>query len=185
MPTSDIGSPALLPQWCGQLTTNSGLNLNVRPASPDDERALADLFGNVSPEDLRFRFLSSLKKVGPELLHQLADVDHDRTENLLAFDARDQRLAATAMVAMDEAMENAEVAVAVRSDLKGQGLGWALLGHACDYASARGIKRVYSVESYENRAAISLEKEMGFSASPFPGEPSLTLLTKQLSGEGS
>lgn len=179
MLTADDGSPALLPEWSARLTTISGLSLNVRPASPEDEPALAELFRSASLEDLRFRFLSSMKTVGPGLLHQMIEVDHDKTENLLAFDARDQRLAATAMLALDEAMESAEVAVLVRSDLKGQGLGWALLEHACDYASARGIKRVYSVESSENRAAISLEKEMGFSAQPFPDDLSLMLLTKQ------
>lgn len=174
-------SVVLLPEWSARLTTASGVRLNVRPASRDDAQAMLDLFGKASPDDLRFRFLSSVRTVGPGVVHQLADVDHGRTENLLAFDARDGRLAATAMIAADEALESAEVAVLVRSDLKAHGIGWTMLGHACDYARARGIGRVYSIELRENRTAISLEEEMGFSAEPFPDDMSLTILSRELS----
>lgn len=171
---------APLPQWSAQLKVRSGRALNVRPASPEDEQALSEFFRQASPDDLRFRFLGSMRSVGPDLVHQLTNVDHGRTENLLAFDARDGRLAATAMVAADEEMESAEVAVLVRSDLKGQGTGWAMLSYACDYAKARGIRRVYSVELSDNRAAISLEEEQGFVAKPCAHDMGLTVLTKEL-----
>ena len=173
-------SPALLPEWSARLVTRGGLQLTVRPAAADDEKALANFFREASPEDLRFRFLSAVRTVAPALVHQLAAVDHDRTENLLAFDAADGRLAATAMLAADERLEDAEVAVLVRSDLKGRGAGWAMLGHACDYARARGFKRVHSVELADNRSAIALEEEMGFTARPCAEEMSLTVLTKRL-----
>lgn len=170
----------LLPEWSSQLKTRSGRALNIRPASPEDEQALSEFFRQASPDDLRFRFLSSMSSVGPAFVHQLTDVDHGRTENLLAFDARDGRLAATAMVAADEKMESAEVAVLVRSDLKGQGAGWAMLSYACDYARERGIRRVYSLELSDNRAAISLEEEQGFVAKPCADDMGLTVLTKEL-----
>lgn len=173
-------SPALLPEWSAQLVTRDGLQLNVRPAAPEDEQALANFFREASLEDLRFRFLSAVNAVTPALVHQLAAVDHDRTENLLAFDAADGRLAATAMIAADEKLEDAEVAVIVRSDLKGRGAGWAMLGHACDYAKARGFKRVHSVELADNRLGIALEQEMGFTARPCAEDMSLTVLTKPL-----
>ena len=175
-------SPTLLPQWSAQLVTRDGLKLNVRPASRDDEASLIDFFRQASLEDLRFRFLSSIKSVEPSLVHQLADVDHGGTENLLAFDASDGRLAASAMIAVDQGMEDAEVAVIVRSDLKGRGAGWALLAHACDYAKARGFKRVHSVELADNRTAIELEEAMGFIARPCAEDMSLTVLTKRLDG---
>ena len=173
-------SPPLLPQWSAQLVTRGGLHLNVRSAAPEDEQALALFFRAASPEDLRFRFLSAVKAVAPTLVHQLVAVDHDRTENLLAFDASDGRLAATAMMVADERLEDAEVAVLVRSDLKGRGAGWTMLCHACDYLRARGFRQVHSVELADNRSAIALEEEMGFTGRPFAEDKSLTVLTKRL-----
>lgn len=176
-------SPKLLPAWGAQLKTRSGLELNIRPAAPADEQELISFLGQTTPEDLRFRFLSAVGKPGHSLAQPLVDVDHEQTENLLAFDALDGRLAATAMIAADDKMEDAEVAIMVRPDLKGRGAGWSMLAHSCDYAKERGYKRVHSVELGDNRGAIELEEEMGFIASPCPGDASLTMLSKTLMPE--
>jgi acetyltransferase len=170
----------LLPAWAAQVTTKGGVNLNIRPACPDDEQAIIDFFRQLTPQDLRFRFLSAMKMVGPDLAHELVNIDHTQTENLLAFDAQNDQLVATAMMVGSDTMDEAEVAVAVRSDLKGRGIGWAMLDRTCDYARLRGFKSVHSVQLSDDRAAISLEEEMGFSARPCVDEMSLTILTKIL-----
>jgi acetyltransferase len=180
MEASNNPAALMLSEWSAQLTTRSGLELNVRSASPEDEQIVGDFFREVTPDDLRFRFLSSLKAVGAGLVHQLVDVDHTATENLLAFESEGDRLAATAMIAADEQSNDAEVAISVRSDLKGRGVGWAMLQHACDYAKARGFKQLHTVELSDNRLAISLEQEMGFTGRPCPDDMNLTILTKQL-----
>lgn len=180
MQIASPNQPGLLPEWSAQLTTKGGLKLNVRSAAPADEAELLGFLGQASPEDLRFRFLSSVGKVGHSFTEPLVNLDHDRNENLLAFDARDGRLVASAMIAADEPRQDAEVAVMVRSDMKGRGAGWAMLAHACDYARARGIQKVHSVELGDNRSAIALEEEMGFKASPCPDDMTLTVLTKTL-----
>ena len=173
-------STALLADWSAQIETRTGLKLNVRSVSPADQQAVIDFFSKVTPEDLRFRFLNSLKVVGPEFTHELVEVDHIETENLLAFDSQDGSLVASAMVDADDKASDAEVAVAVRSDFKGRGVGWAMLHHACDFARVRGFKRVHSVELSDNRLGISLEEEMGFKARPCPDDMALTILSKDL-----
>jgi len=180
MSATSMDQQRLLSEWSAQLKARGGLELNVRPAAAADERELISLFEHASPEDLRFRFLSSVGKVGHSFAYPMVDVDHERTENLLAFDARDGSLVASVMIAADEHMKDAEVAVMVRSDLKGRGIGWAMLAHSCDYAAARGFHKVHSVELCDNRSAITLEKEMGFKASPCQDDMSLTVLTKTL-----
>lgn len=170
----------LLPQWSAQLETKGGLKLNVRPAAPEDEAEMTTFFEQANADDLRFRFLSAVGKVGHSLVRPLIEIDHERTENLLAFDASDGRLAASAMIAADDKMEDAEVAVMVRSDLKGRGAGWSMLAHSCDFAKQHGYKSIHSVELGDNNTAIALEKEMGFVASPCPGDASLTMLSKTL-----
>jgi GNAT superfamily N-acetyltransferase len=180
VPASTSQSQLLLPEWSAELTTVGGLNLKVRPASETDEAALLDLFGKASLEDLRFRFLTSTRAVPRCVAHDLSNVDHQRTEDLLAFDASDRSLAASAMIVVDEQTAEAEVAIIVRADLKGQGVGRAMLAHACDYAKARGIRTIRSMELRENRSGIELEEKMGFSAHPAPDDMSLTVLTKSL-----
>lgn len=163
-----------------ELTARSGFRFRVRPASPDDEAALAEFFTHVSREDMRFRFLSSIREVGHARLVEMTAVDHDRTEDFLAFDTDGRTIIATAMLALDARRERAEVAIAIREDFKGRGIGWTLLEHVARYAEARGIKVLESVESRENHAAINLEREMGFTVESCPGDATLVIVKRQL-----
>ena len=170
----------LLPEWSAELQTRSGVRFNVRSAAREDEGRLTDFFTHVTPEDLRFRFLTPVRKPGHQLVASLVDVDHTQTENLLAFDAETELLIATAMIAADPSLDRAEVAIAVRADYKHKGVGWTLLAHVADYARERGIRIIESIQSYDDREAIGLEREMGFEARAYEGDASLVRLSKQL-----
>ena len=174
-PKPRLDSPTALPI---ELTTWTGFTFRVRPVTSADESALDELFRGVSLDDRRFRFLSGVQQVSHDFLQRLTEVDHDRTEDFLAFD-RDT-LIATAMLAADAEMERAEVAISIRSDYKHRGIGWALLDHVARHARARGIELLESIECRDNVEAISLEKEMGFTATPYPGDATLILLQKKL-----
>jgi len=170
----------VLAGWSNQVTTRSGVRLKVRPAEPEDEALLTDFFSRVTPDDLRFRFLSPVQKAGRNLVAPLVRVDHKSTENFLAFADDGETLVATAMIAADPSLKRAEVALAVRADFKQKGLGWSLLQLVADYAKARGIRSIESIEARDNREAIGLEQEMGFTARSYPGDPTLVLLRKVL-----
>lgn len=161
-----------------RLTTRSGLALDVRAAAPEDEPALAAFFAQVSDEDRRFRFLSSAPEVGHEQLAPLVEADHVRSESFLAFDAATGALVGSAMLGCDEGLDTAEVAVSVRADYRGRGVGWALLDLLAREAEARGVRRILSIESRENHAAIGLEREKGFVAEPCEGDPGAVILSK-------
>lgn len=171
MTTSSISPPA-------RLATRSQFHFTVRPAAADDAEALLHFFEGVSVEDLRFRFFSALEHVRPEQVAALVKVDHSKTENFLAF-AEDGTLVATAMLACDGSFETAEVAIAIREDHKGRGIGWTLLGYVAEQARARGVKRLQSIESRDNHSAIELEREMGFTAHEDPDDPSLMVLERR------
>lgn len=162
------------------LATRSGFSFQVRTAVPEDEAALGAFFTHVAHEDLRFRFLTALNKVGHELLEMMTRVDHDRTENFLAIDPDGQTIIATAMIAADERRERAEVALSIRADYKKRGVSWTLLEHVARWARKRGFKSLESIESRENHQAIELEREMGFRAESYPGDATLILLRADL-----
>lgn len=66
---------------------------------------MAEFFGGLTEEDLRFRFLTRLRQVSHERLVEMTHVDHDRTEKFLAFVAGDDMVIATGMLAMDSKLE--------------------------------------------------------------------------------
>jgi GNAT superfamily N-acetyltransferase len=166
-------------RWTTTLTTRTGFSFDVRPASPGDEAGLAEFFTHVTPDELRFRFLSGLKEVGHDRLVAMTAIDHDRTENFLAV-LPDGRILATGLLACDAAMQRGEVAISIRADYKNRGISWTLLEHIARYAEARGIRTLESIEARENRAAIELEQEMGFTAEALEGDPTLVRVVRRL-----
>ena len=161
-----------------QIVTRSGLTLAVRQATPEDEAQLSAFFDRVSDEDRRFRFLSAAEHVSHEQLDPLIHADHFRSESFLAFDPASGDLVASGLLACDGALDTGEVAISIRGDYKGRGVGWGMLDLLAHEAQRRGVRRVISIESRENHAAIELEREKGFTPEPFEGDPTLVILSK-------
>jgi ribosomal protein S18 acetylase RimI-like enzyme len=135
---------------------------------------------HVTPEDLRFRFLGSVREVSHERLLAMAQVDHVATEHFLAFAGSSDAIVAAAMVACDPSMTKAEMAISVRADDRHKGVGWEMLRHAARYAQSRGISTLESLERRENQEVIELEREQGFVTVPYPDDPTLILIRKDL-----
>jgi acetyltransferase len=174
--TDEAIPPAIRPvptEWTTDLRTRSGLVIHTRPVLPSDAELLADFFHNVTAEDLQFRFLSAIREVGPERIAAMTQIDYRRSMTFLAFAGT--TLVATAMLAADPDLTRAEVAISVHRDFKQRGVSWSLLEQVLRYAKAQGIQAVESVESSANRAALSLEHEMGFATVPDGDSRELTV----------
>lgn len=162
------------------LTTRDGLVLKLRPVSTDDTSIVAALFDGLSPEDMRFRFLSAQRHVSAGQLAALVGVDHRHSEHLLAFDTATSQLVASLMIVADEHLEAAEVAIAVSPACKGHGIGWTLLRHAADLARERGVRWLRSIESRANHQAIEVERALGFSTRAYEGDATLVVVEAEL-----
>ena len=167
-------------EWETDLTTHTGFRFHVRPVRSEDEPALEDFFNRVTPEDLRFRFLGTVKTVDQQRLAGMINVDHQQTESFVAYEQEGSPVIAAAMLACDASMKTAEVAVSIRPEFKNRGVSWELLRHLTRFAEAKGIAKLQSLEDRSNVSAISLEKEMGFTSNSYGGEPSVVLLEKNL-----
>jgi acetyltransferase len=66
----------------------------------------------------------------------------------------------------------------VHAAYRGKGVGWAMLGLLAQEAQHRGVRRVISIESRDNHAAIELEREKGFVPEAVEGDPSLVVLSR-------
>ncbi len=178
----DVAIAQTFPNWSGDLIARSGFSFFVRPATPSDASALSAFFDQVTPEDLRFRFLSGMRHVSDERIQAMTDVDHQKTENFLAFDPDTMQIIASGMLAADDSLTRAEVAISILPDYKQRGISWTLLNHMARFAEAKGIKSIESLESRSNHVAIELEREMGFTALPCPGDSTLMIVRANLGG---
>lgn len=160
------------------LVTRGGVVMTVRPVLPTDEPIIAELFEHVTLGDLRFRFLSSMRQVDPVRIADMVHVDEHVGTTFLAFDA--DKPIATAMLAAEPGQSDAEVAISVRSDMKGRGVGWTLLQHVLGCAKARGFRTIHSIESRENRTTIDLEREAGFHLQACEGDPADVVVSRSL-----
>lgn len=164
-----------------ELVTHTGFRFRVRRVREEDEPMLAEFFRHVTPDDLRFRFLTSVDKVSHARLLEMIEVDQDRTESfLVTADDQSEAVIAVAMLAADPSNKTAEVAISIRADHKGRGIGWTLLNHLASHAQTKGVKVLEAIESRDNHAAIALEREMGFVAEPVEGDPGVVALRRRL-----
>ncbi len=160
------------------LVTRSGVRLQVRPADQADETALAAFFDKVTPEDLRFRFLSTVRT--PDHAARVAMLrSGEHVENLVAW-GEDGDIIATAVLAGDDDHDRAEAAIILRADLKGRGIGWTLLDHLVARAREQGYAVVESIEERTNHGALQVENDMGFTLSPIEDDVALLRVSKQL-----
>ena len=58
--------------------------------------------------------------------------------------------------------------------------GEARLKHVTRCPEPIGVKTIEPIESRENHAAIELEREMGFTPTPYPGDATLMLVQRTL-----
>lgn len=159
----------------GDLITRTGFHFHVRGAEPKDEAIVADFFNHVTPDDVRFRFLSGMKSVSHERLVEMTSAGDAKRVNFLAF-SPDQTLLAVAMLAVGKDPQRGEVALTIREDYKHQGISWEMLAHICRYAERHNFKSVESIESRENHVAIELERDMAFHAHDDKDDPTIVVL---------
>ena len=162
------------------LSTRTGFRFQVRPARPDDEAGLAEFFQHVTPEDLRFRFLTTVKEVGHDRLAAMTKIDHRQTENFIAFAEDGKTMIASGMLACDATLERGEVAISIRSEYKNRGVGWELLRHISKVAEDKGVHVIESLEDRQNHEAIELEREQGFEVDECADDVRLVVLRKVL-----
>jgi acetyltransferase len=141
-----------------------GARLTLRPIRPEDEPAHRAFFERLKPEDIRFRFFGALRDLPHSELARYTQIDYDREMAFIAT-ARAPAPAETFGVVRTVADPDnlrAEFAIIVRSDIKGRGLGHALLSKMIRYCQARGTAEIVGEVLGENLAMLDLAQACGF-----------------------
>ena len=154
-------------RWEKTLKLADDWEVAVRPIRPEDEPALVRFLQSIAAEDLRLRFFAPMKEFPHAFLARLTQIDYARAMAFVALDPEGNILGVVRMHS-DSAYEQAEYAILVRSDLKGRGLGWAMMQLMIDYARSEGLQRLTGQVLRSNRKMLEMCRALGFSVSVDP-----------------
>ena len=145
--------------------TLKGRAIRVRPVRPDDEDLFRDFFGKVSAEDLRLRFFAPVRDFNHAFLARLTQLDYARAIAFVALDAETGAMLGAVRLHADANHASGEYAILVRTDVKGSGLGFALMRLMIDWARADGLTVIEGSVLRENRSMLAVCRRLGFEAS--------------------
>jgi acetyltransferase len=152
--------------WIAEtLVLADGTRLRLQPVGADHRDGLAALFGRLSPESRRLRYLGPKRELTPRELVSLTDVDHVCDDAVVAIDERNGSIVGVARYAHSADRAGvAEVAVEVADDLQGLGIGTELARRTVDRARVNGFTLLTATTLSENRPARALLRRLGFRA---------------------
>jgi len=172
-------------QWEAHVRTPEGAPIFIRPIRPADEDLLAAFQTKLTPEDIRFRFLAPRKEFSHKTNARFTQIDYARAMAFIALREDQQEIWGVARLAADPDYVSAEYAIIVRSDLKGQGLGWLLMHHLIRYAESEGLRELHGDVLAANERMLQMCRELGFDVAADPDDLSLRKVRLTLPALGS
>jgi acetyltransferase len=149
-------------QWQRHIETRDGWRLFVRPIRPEDEPVIHEFLRHVTSHDLRLRFFAAIKEFSHEFVARLTQLDYARAMAFVAFDEATGEMVGAVRIHSDSIYRSGEYAILLRSDLKGRGLGWALMQLIIEYARSEGLKAISGDVLEENTTMLDLCRDLGF-----------------------
>jgi acetyltransferase len=166
------------------MTTRRGREISVRHIEPEDADLLIDLFKQLSPRTRWLRFFSAAPDIPDEVLRReassLSNIDPLLQAALIATAREGEReyaVGVARLVRTTPDSTTAEIAVVVRDDYQGEGIGATLLDLITQVAMVRGIKQLQGYTLAENAVIQGLVRKSGlpFSIHTSRGETTVTI----------
>jgi len=140
-----------------------GTEVFLRPVKETDGPLLLELFKKLSPSSVRLRFLSLLHGLPEELVYQFTHVDYKKSFGLVALSHRENSgpIIGVARYAYDSERELPELAVVVRDDWQGKGLGSILLSRVIGIGRENGFSRFEAMIDPQNQIIMNIFRQIG------------------------
>ncbi|WP_045726608.1 bifunctional acetate--CoA ligase family protein/GNAT family N-acetyltransferase [Xanthomonas sp. GPE 39] len=167
---------AILPypkEWERSIVLNDGAEAFVRPVRAEDDALFRRFFTRVSEEDLRLRFFQAFKHFSHEFIARLTQLDYARSIALVAIEPSTGEMLGAVRLHADADYGHGEYAILIRSDLKGQGIGWQLMRIMIEYAGWLGLQVIEGQVLRENRTMLAMCRQLHFSVTADPDDPML------------
>ncbi|MEM6710797.1 MAG: bifunctional acetate--CoA ligase family protein/GNAT family N-acetyltransferase [Pseudomonadota bacterium] len=155
--------------WERAISLKDGGTVFVRPIRPEDEPAFGLFFTKTTQEDLRLRFFSFVRDFSHKFIARLTQIDYARDMAFGAFDGNGELLGVVRLHT-DPNREVGEYAILLRSDLKGQGLGWSLMQIVIAYGQSERFRFIEGQVLSENTTMLAMCKALGFSVKRDPDD---------------
>lgn len=156
--------PRELEEWI--VLPKSGRRVIIRPVLAEDEPAHRAFHELQSPESIRYRFFQYRKHFSREDVAQMVQIDYDREMVFIANapreDGEGEETLGTVRVWTDADNLRCEFAVMVHDNMKGEGLGVALMQKMIDYCRSRGTVEMVGNVLPDNRPMLQLAEHLGF-----------------------
>jgi RimJ/RimL family protein N-acetyltransferase len=145
-------------------TTETGLEILLRPVKINDESLLKDFFYSLSDASLFRRFISERKDMPHERLQDFVIIDYTNEMVILAVLKKGEKEEVIGMgqYGIDEATHTAEVAFAVQDEYQNRGVGSEILSYLTFLAKRRGLLGFTAEVLRENQPMLHLFSKMGF-----------------------
>jgi len=159
------------------VTLKTGRHVTLRPIRPEDEATHEAFLSSLSDEDLRLRFFGVVQRdFDHKDIARFTQIDYDREMAFIATATDENGNPETLGVMRTNTKPDnteAEFAIVIRSDQKGEGLGSTLFHKGIRYTKNRGTTILSGQTMIENKAMQGLSKKFGFVISPDPHDPDL------------
>jgi len=176
------------PYWVErEVELGSGLKVNLRPIKPTDEVLLQDFFYSHSEETIYKRYFRPLRALPHDTAQDMVNLDYRNRMAVVATAGEIGRewLVGVARYAYEPTEDRAEMAITLREEFHGQGLGTLLQYELARYARAMGFQGLTALVLDSNKVLLGLFGKLGpYHKKQFePGILKLWIDFKELSPE--
>jgi len=153
-------------------TTKAGFAFFMRPVKINDEARLKEFFYDLSDQSLYRRFISKRQDMPHERLQEFAVIDYTEEMIILAVtgEGETEAIIGIAQYGIDNTTHTAEVAVVVRDEYQGKGIGTELLSYVTYLAKRQGLLGFTAEVLVDNRPMMRLFENGGFDIEKRRGE---------------
>jgi acetyl coenzyme A synthetase (ADP forming)-like protein len=184
--------------YLAEAILRDGRSIYIRALQSDDRQGLLDLFNQLSPRSVYFRFFRFKQWLTQAELAQFTDLDFDMEVALIAAvrEGDGERILGVGRYSMlpeSDGARQAEVALAVADAFQGKGAGTLLLEHLAVIARRNGITEFRADVLEENARMIEVFTSIGFQVErcrdsgvihfSFPTEPTAEFVEAQMRRE--
>jgi len=154
-----------LPPWHERQRLPNGREVLIRPIRPEDAEPLRAGFGLLQPEEVRQRFLTSMRELSPETAERFAKVNPKTEFALVAAEPLppgEALVGAVARIVVDPDGRAGEFAILVSRYIADMGLGRYLMTRLVKWARGKKLERIYGDVFEHNQPMLALAQSLGF-----------------------
>jgi acetyltransferase len=161
---ANVGLPDDYPyEYVEWITLKNGRRVLLRPIRPSDRRLLIDLFRRLSPQTIYRRFLSHVRELPEDWLDRFTLMNYKSDFALAATIEEDgeEHIISVCRYHYSIYTENTELAMVVRDDWQGLGLGKTIASRLFEIARKNDIHQFEGMLDPTNEAITKIFNSIG------------------------